>query len=565
MAPEAASVVMPAGFGRGRRTNNIAIIHTVLSQALPMPDRICQWGPDEELDSWTRPVLSAAATAAEMAGFNVLWYYWRRQQTCRDVADRLFPTLADGAIILAPRQEHLALIPLLIEREIPCVIAYARHTDPHVPWVVCDNVGGMLQATRHIIGLGHRRIGLIGGPSSVVDLQERKQGFLAAMAEAGLSVDPSLMCEAGHRRGPEDVKPLAVHLLRSPERPSAVVCATDDMALGVVQAAWDLGLHVPKDVAVVGFDDTEEAVQVSPKLTTVRQPIKEIASRAMYLAACAVVGQEPETATWHMVCPVPLIVRESCGASEEIAAPSGGSLSIAQQQRMRQLQAENDELHGLLYVASHDLRSPLVTIKGFARRLDQKTRQVLDEQGRDSLERIQRSAESMDELIEGLLSLSRSYNQPLNLQRVSVQRVVVNVLEDLAEPIAAKGAHVTAAAGLPVVTADEIGLRQVFMNLITNALKYVGQQERPQIHVGFGSRGAEHEFFVQDNGEGIPEEMQERIFQPFQRGPDTAAAEGTGIGLSIVKGIIVRHGGRLWVESKPGEGATFRFTLPIRS
>ncbi len=565
MAPEADDLVRPAGFGRGRRTNNIVIVHTIRSQALPTPERIPQWGPEEQLDPWTRSVVSAAATAAEMAGFNVLWYYWRRHESPEDLADRVFPALADGAIILGPREDHLPVISLLSEREIPCVVTYARHSDPRVAWVVCDNVGGMKEAVRHVVGLGHRRIGFIAGPPSVVDLEERRQGFLAAMEDAGLPVDPALSREAGHRRGPEDVKPLATHLLRSSERPTAVLCATDDMALAVIQAAWDLGLQVPQDVAVVGFDDGEQAVQVSPNLTTVHQPVREIASRAMYLAACAVVGQEPETATWHIVYPAPLIVRESCCAAERVVNPPPGLPSVAQEQRMRQLEAENEELRGLLSVASHDLRSPLVTIKGFARRLDQKSRRLLDEQGVDSLDRIQRSVESMDELMEALLDLSRSYNQPLNLQSTSVQSVLETALEDLAELIQTKGTHITVAPDLPVVTADEIALRQVFMNLITNALKYTGDQEHPEIEIGFRVRGGEHELFVRDNGVGVPEEMQERIFQPFQRGGNTKGAEGAGIGLSTVKGIIVRHGGRIWVESTPGEGATFRFTLPVRS
>jgi len=576
MAPEADDLVRPAGFGRGRRTNSIAIVYTVLSQGLPVPERIPQWGPEEELDPWSRSAISAAATAAEMAGFNVLWYYWRRHESHEDLAERVFPALADGAIVLAPREEHLPLVSLLAAREIPCVVAYARHPDPRVAWVVCDNEGGMREAVQHVVGLGHRRIGFMAGPPSVVDLEERKQAFLAAMEDAGLAVDSALIRETGHRRGPEDVKPLATQLLRSSERPTAVLCATDDMALAVIQAAWDLGLQVPEDVAVVGFDDAEQAVPVSPRLTTVRQPIREIASRAMYLAACAVVGQEPETATWHIIYPAPLVVRESCGAAEEMVTLSGGSLSMAQQQRVRRLEAENEELRGLLYIGSHDLRSPLVTIKGFARRLDQKSRRMLDEQGVDSLDRIRRSVESMEELMEGLLGLSRAYNQPLNLQQTSVQLVLETALADLAELIQTKGARITVAPDLPVVTADEIALRQVFMNLIANALKYAGHPAPggPEIEIGFrASRGAqlrcppgaaEYEFYVRDNGVGVPEEMQERIFQPFQRGPDTEGAEGAGIGLSTVKGIILRHGGRVWVESGAGKGATFRFTLPRR-
>ena len=102
------------------------------------------------------------------------------------------------------------------------------------------------------------------------------------------------------------------------------------------------------------------------------------------------------------------------------------------------------------------------------------------------------------------------------------------------------------------------------MNLVSNALKYLGDQPRPEIRIGYTARLDEHEFFVQDNGIGIAPEDQKRIFQLFRRGPDLHT-EGAGVGLSAVKGIVMRHGGRVWVESQKAQGAAFRFSLPRRN
>ena len=567
MAVKAVGECTPVGFGRGRRTGRIAVIQAGLYHWLSAPARVPRWGSEVDLDEWARPALTGAAVAAEIAGFNLVWHYWRKHETTEGVVRGLCEAGADGVIVFAPRDQQYALFDLLKAMGIPCVLAYARHSDPHVPWVACDNAGAVRQAVKHLVALGHKRIGFLSGSHLVSDFRERRDGFVEGMAEAGLWADPELMGETELRQHAVEIKPTAARLFSSEDRATAVMCATDVMATAVVQAAWEVGLRVPEDVAVVGFDDTEVASQVSPLLTTLHQPIKEISSTAMYLAACAVTGQEPETGSWQVVVPAPLVVRESCGAKlRERARPQAepSALTPGQQERMRELEAVNEHLLQMLYVASHDLRAPLVTIEGFSNRLEQACAQQLDRVGRDALSRIKRGARSMGDLIDALLSLSRSHSQPLNLQRIPIRGVMATVLRDLEGQIAQTAARVEVSPDLPVVICDEVALRQAFMNLVSNALKYGQTRMPPVIRIGYQAGAEEHEFFVQDNGPGVPVEERERIFEPFQRGVKTGDTEGTGIGLSVVKSVVLRHGGRVWVESEPGKGATFRFTLPRR-
>jgi len=217
----------------------------------------------------------------------------------------------------------------------------------------------------------------------------------------------------------------------------------------------------------------------------------------------------------------------------------------------------------LLSIASHDLRSPLVSILGFASGIESRYGHTLDEYVLTRLTRIRRNAEHMDGLITNLLDVSRSHNQPLNFESVPVSALVASVRRDLEVPISQAGARVEIRGELPTVIADATGLRQVFTNLLTNALRYRGHQPQPEIVIGCLDRPADYEFYVQDNGSGISPEHHEAIFRLFRRGPH-AESEGAGIGLTTVRTTISRHGGRVWVESELGAGATFRFTLPRR-
>ncbi len=561
----------PAGFGRGRRTNRIAVIQTTTSDWMSAPSRIRQWPGEQDIDPWLRTALCGLLNTAAEAAFNLLWRQWHKGETAEDVVHSLFPDQADTAIILAPREEHAVLYPLLESMEVPFVIAYARRPEPHYPWVACDNRGGVARVIQHLAKLGHKRIAFLTGAPGVVDFEERRQGYSDGIATLGLEADPSLIVESSLRQLASEIAPAAAALLRRPDRPTAIVCAHDVGALSVIEAAWELGIRVPDDVAVVGFDDSDHATQSVPPLTTVHQPILGIANRAGYLAVCAVTGQQPETGSWQIELPTSLVVRESCGAARTGSTPLGATpgpdaeIHTVRRQlehNMRQLAATQSQMEQLLYVASHDLRAPLITIEGFAAILQRKCWDLLDLRGRDCVTRIRNSVANLGKLTEALLTLSRAQREQLSLTRTNAADVIDRVLRDLEVPIAQRKVEVRMSTRLPVVLADETALYQIFLNLVGNAVKFLGDQPHPAICISHRFRPDEHQFSVQDNGIGIAPEHQEMIFQLFRRSPEAQNTEGQGIGLSVVKDLVLRHGGRIWVESQKGPGATFHFTLP---
>ena len=571
MSTQVAAQHLPVGFGRGRRTNRIAVIQPHTSDYSCVPARLAMWPLDRDVDPWIRTALCGMVSAAGQTGFHLLWQTWHKGQTPEEVARTALPDQADAAVILAPRDEHRFLLPVLEGLGIPFVIAYGRSSEPHHAWVTCDNRRGIAKVVQHLAALGHTRIAFLTGTSNVEDIRERKQGFMEEMEALGLEVSAGFVVETGLREAASDIAPAATTLLRRPDRPTAVVCATDLMALSAIEVAWEMGLRVPDELAVVGFDDSDFAAQSVPPLTTVHQPILEIGNQAGYLAACAVVGQEPETGGWHIEIPTSLVVRESCGGARAgttfVGASPGPRAELPAVRRelehhLRQLAATQAQMEQLLYVASHDLRAPLITIEGFATILQRKCWSLLDMRGRDCVTRILHSVENLRKLTDTLLTLSRAHRQPLSLQRTSAADVVARVLRDLEVPITERKVEVRVGHQLPTVMADETALYQVFLNLVGNAVKFLGGQAKPAIAITHRFRPDEHEFSVRDNGIGIAPEHLESIFHLFRRGPEPADTEGQGIGLSVVKNLVLRHGGRIWVESEKSEGATFHFTLP---
>jgi len=558
----------PIGFGRGRRTNCIAVIGVSFSEAV-RPDgseHINQIPLEDRLDPFNRAFASGILYGAQITRFNYIWHYWRRPYTAADLAEFLFPQRADAAVILAPRESHLPLLEVLNELEVPHVTGSVRLSDPREPYVVASNREMVTELVGYLAGIGHERIAHLAGPSDVDDNVQRRVGYLEGMERAGLTVEPDMLVESGADTfvGPSEQR--IVGLLSRPDRPTAVVCHNDETAVAVLKLGWDIGLRAPADLAVVACDETDQATQAIPQLTAIRQPIEAIAAQAFYLAACAAAGQEPRTGSWQLVLPAEIVVRESCGARSVGPPPSAATrepgLSADQKAHMYRIEAVNEELKKLLYVASHDLRSPLITIEGYVSSIERKYADRLDEAGRRRLSRIHESAQTMSDLIETLLSVSRSHNQPLSFEQVPVAELVASVLQDLEGSLAEAGARVIVDSDLPTVTADWTGLHRVFMNLIVNALKYRGDGS-PEVRVGHRSSAEEHEFFVQDDGIGIAPEYHQKVFRLFWRAPDNVAT-GAGIGLTTVRGIVLRHGGRVWTESEEGKGATFRFTLPRR-
>ncbi len=250
-------------------------------------------------------------------------------------------------------------------------------------------------------------------------------------------------------------------------------------------------------------------------------------------------------------------------AARELLARVRTHVGLARMRRawITELQRANEELDAFSYSVSHDLRAPLRAIAGFARILEEDFAPALDASGREHLGRIQGGIRRMNELIESLLGLSRVSKAPLRRENVDVSGLAAEIVEDLGRDRAGHGVAVAIEPGL-VASADRALLHVVLTNLLGNAFKYSSRREDARIELRQLDAG-EPTFFVRDNGAGFDMKYATRLFAPFTRLHDAREFEGTGVGLATVQRIVHRHGGRIWAESAPGEGATFFFTVPV--
>lgn len=231
-------------------------------------------------------------------------------------------------------------------------------------------------------------------------------------------------------------------------------------------------------------------------------------------------------------------------------------------ERTRQLEQANRELEAFSYSISHDLRAPVRAIAGFAQILHEDYREQFQGEAARLFQFIQDNARRMDDLINDLLGFSKLNTHELTRSRVAMTDLAQSVIHELnTGPEKSRATFVL--AELPESVGDPSLLRQVFANLISNALKFSRHSTSPRVEIGFKEQDGQPVYFVRDNGVGFNMNYAAKLFQVFQRLHSPDEFEGTGVGLAIVQRILQRHGGNIWAESEPGAGACFHFSLPI--
>ncbi|UCE86268.1 MAG: GHKL domain-containing protein, partial [Deltaproteobacteria bacterium] len=229
----------------------------------------------------------------------------------------------------------------------------------------------------------------------------------------------------------------------------------------------------------------------------------------------------------------------------------------------RELERKNAELEHYVNAVSHDLRSPLSSIRGFAGLLRESLRDHEDEDSGRFIERIEASSRSMETLIEDLLELSRIGRERVRKSLVDPMQVLERLRAELKPRLDAQGVRLSLPATAPFVLCDQTQIYQIFANLVGNALDHMGECVDPQIAIDIREAPSWHQLIVRDNGRGIDPAEHERIFEIFQSlGSSGARRRCAGVGLAIVKKIAENHGGRVRVISRPGFGATFQVNLP---
>jgi len=246
-----------------------------------------------------------------------------------------------------------------------------------------------------------------------------------------------------------------------------------------------------------------------------------------------------------------------------------------------ELARKNQEIEAFVYIVSHDLRAPLVNLQGFTKELqlscralatklqgaalpadlEKEVAAILEEDMGGALRYIGAGAGKLERLIDALLRLSRSGREQYKLEEVDVAAVVEATVSSLRKSIETSGATLSIPRSLPKAVGDATAIGQVFANLLSNALNYLEPGRPGFIEIGGVVDGASARYWIRDNGVGIDEAVQPRLFQVFQRF-HPGMAPGEGMGLAIAKRVVERHGGQIWAESTEGVGTTFCFSLP---
>lgn len=300
----------------------------------------------------------------------------------------------------------------------------------------------------------------------------------------------------------------------------------------------------------IPFEDRRWSLEVWPSLSARGSLTYLDFAGLLILASWLLFSLSAALLAWSIVSRSKVLEREVEKRTAELSAKN------------KELEAKNAEIENFIYSISHDLKSPIVSIQGFASILEDELKGKLDENTLQYFGRIRANTDHMHNLIRDLLEFSRVGRLEDRPEVVHLSDLVKVVVEEHRSLLLQKRISVGVDGEFPAVKLPAKRVRQVIDNLISNAIKYIGSPEQPQIRVTATPQDGQVELCVQDNGLGIPKEFHEKVFMIFQRVHADLGIEGTGMGLSIVKKIVENLGGRIWVESEPGKGSTFHVLLP---
>jgi len=451
-------------------------------------------------------------------------------------------------------------VPLALKDELIGVLA-----------IMTKRPGDFTDGQRRLIGAFTSQAALAMQNARTFDEQQRR----LREAEALLGVADSL---AHTRDIGEIMRRVCREATRALGADSAVFYIVDEQTGHVVPAA---GYHIPKgafsDVRPLQVDEIPQALRDTPNVRQIlfvpdlkadpqcdMPAFKAVGARALLVSPIIVQDRFVGDVLlfWrdvHRVSEADLALMAAISAQAALALENT-RLLVETQSAATALREKNAELDSFVYTVSHDLKAPLVTIQGMSGMVLEEFADKLDDDGRHYLQRIVANTQQMERLILDLLALSRSGREGRPPEDIHLSELVDEAVTSLAEQLEARRIKVTV-GDLPTVWAVRVQMEQVMKNLLTNAIKYMGDSASPSIEIGAESRPTEAEIWVRDTGIGIDPAYHEKVFEIFQRLKEVEA-EGTGVGLPIVKKIVQAAGGRIWVESAQGQGSTFRFTWP---
>jgi signal transduction histidine kinase len=343
-------------------------------------------------------------------------------------------------------------------------------------------------------------------------------------------------------------------------------------------ALWDLAPHLKivdcnaLGVQVLGATEKSQAIGYSlgqmvhdeSSMEAFRGQFLCAARDERYFESESAAGRKPDGSLMYIMFSWTALDERPDGRRHGLASVTDITRRVVAEEALAaanvELKRSNEDLERFAYVISHDLQEPLRAVTSYAQLLTRGYGDKLDDKARKYIEHISSGAERMRVLINGLLELSRLSAEPPKLRPIDCGRILEQVLASLEVLREETGARVTHDP-LPTVMGNAVRLTQLFLNLVGNGLKFRGEQP-PHVHVGARREGKEWVLSVEDNGIGIDQKYIDAIFVMFRRLHARDEYPGAGIGLAVVKKIVEQHGGRIWVESEPGKGSKFFFTLP---